>query len=155
MALRIGQLAAAGGVGVETLRYFERRGLMTATRRTAAGYRQYGDDAVERLTFIRRGQELGFSLKEIKELLALRVRHGAACEAVERKARQKIALVTRKIHDLQRIAAILERLADACTARAPTDDCPILEALEEGGTAAGQPAGESGPRRAIHQKEPV
>ena len=136
MAMSTGQLAAAGGVGVETLRYYERRGLMTAARRSPAGYRQYGEDALARLRFIRRGQELGFSLKEIKELLALRLRHGAACDAVKRKARQKIDLVTQKIHDLQQIAATLQRLADACARRAPTDECPILEALVEGRAAA-------------------
>ena len=131
MPLSIGQRASAGGVGVETLRYYERRGLVTAARRTPAGYRQYGEDAVARLKFIRRAQELGFSLKEIQELLALRVRHGAACGPVEPNTPHKLELGTRKIQDLTRIAATLERLADACAARCPTDECPILEALED------------------------
>src|SRR5574341_1089247 len=108
MALSIGQVAAAGEVNVETIRYYERRGLFPASRRTPSGYRQYSEEAVSRLRFIKRAQELGFSLQEIQELLALRVRHAAACGAVERKTRQKIELVHRKIRDLERMAGTLE-----------------------------------------------
>lgn len=131
MAPSIGQVAAAGEVNIETIRYYERRGLFPAARRTPSGYRQYTEDAEARLRFIKRAQELGFSLKEIQELLALRVRHAAACDTVERRTRQKIDLVQRKIRDLERIARTLERLAAACAARSPTDECPILEALED------------------------
>lgn len=131
MSLSIGQLATAGEVNVETIRYYERRGLFPPARRTAAGYRQYDGDAVARLRFIKRAQALGFSLTEIRELLALRVRHGAACEPIERRTRRKVELVRRKIADLQRIEHTLERLASACAARCPTDECPILEALED------------------------
>ena len=92
MALSIGQVATAADVNVQTIRYYERRGLFPTPRLTPGGYRQYADDAVVRLRFIKRAQELGFSLREIQELLALRVRHAAACDAVERKARAKIAL---------------------------------------------------------------
>jgi Hg(II)-responsive transcriptional regulator len=131
MTLTIGQVAAAAAVNIQTIRYYERRGLFTTPRRTPSGYRQYGEDAVTRLRFIKHAQELGFSLKEIQELLALRVRHGAACDPVARKARQKIELVERKLRDLERIRGTLEQLAAACAARRPTDDCPILEALED------------------------
>jgi len=131
MTLSIGQVAAAAAVNIQTIRYYERRGLFTTPRRTASGYRQYAEDAVTRLRFIKHAQELGFSLKEIQELLALRVRHGAACDPVARKARQKIELVERKIRDLERIRETLEQLAAACAARRRTDDCPILEALED------------------------
>jgi DNA-binding transcriptional MerR regulator len=86
---------------------------------------------VSRLRFIKHAQELGFSLNEIQDLLGLRVRRGAACDAVERKTRQKIALVEQKIRDLQRLRRTLDRLAAACAARTATDDCPILEALED------------------------
>src|SRR6266581_1729527 len=105
MPLTIGQIASAANVNIQTIRYYERRGLFPTPRRTPAGYRQYTADAVARLRFIKHAQELGFSLHEIEELLALRVRHGAACDAVERRAA-------------------------ACTARRPTDECPILEVLE-------------------------
>ena len=80
--LTIGQVAAAAGVNIQTIRYYERRGLLATPRRTASGYRQYTGDAVNRIRFIKHAQELGFSLKEIQELLALRVRHAAACNPV-------------------------------------------------------------------------
>jgi MerR family copper efflux transcriptional regulator len=131
MPLTIGQVAAAAAVNIQTIRYYERRGLFATPRRTASGYRQYAEDAVTRLRFIKHAQKLGFSLKEIQELLALRVRHSAACDSVERKTRQKIELVDRKIRVLGRIRDTLEQLAAACASRRPTDDCPILEALED------------------------
>jgi Hg(II)-responsive transcriptional regulator len=130
MALSIGQVATAADVNIQTIRYYERRGLFPPPRRTAAGYRQYGGDAVARLRFIKHAQELGFSLNEIQDLLGLRVRHGAACDSVERTTRQKIEVVQQRIRDLQRMRRTLERLAAACAARRPTDDCPILEVLE-------------------------
>ena len=131
MPLTISQVATAAAVNVQTIRYYERRGLVPTPRRTPSGYRQYAEDAVARLRFIKHAQELGFSLQEIQELLALRVRHSAACDVVERKTRQKIDVVQQRIRDLQRMRRTLERLAAACTARRPTDDCPILEVLED------------------------
>src|SRR5712692_10034534 len=131
MPLTISKVATAADVNVQTIRYYERRGLVPTPRRTPSGYRQYTDDAVARLRFIKHAQELGFSLQEIQELLALRVRHGAACDVVERKTRQKIEVVQQRIRDLQRMKRTLERLAAACAARRPTDDCPILEVLED------------------------
>src|SRR5437867_6352731 len=131
MPLTSGQVATAADVNVQTIRYYERRGLVATPRRTASGYRQYTDDAVARLRFIKHAQELGFSLQEIQELLGLRVRHGAACDAVERKTRQKIEVVQQKIRDFQRMKRTLERLAAACAVRRPTAECPILEVLED------------------------
>ena len=131
MPLTIGQIASAAHVNIQTIRYYERRGLFPTPRRTPAGYRQYAEDAVARLRFIKHAQELGFSLQEVQELLALRVRHGAACDVVERKTRQKIEVVQQRIRDLQRMRRTLDRLAAACAARRPTDDCPILEVLED------------------------
>jgi len=89
--------------------------------------------AVERLRFIKHAQDLGFSLKEIQDLLRLRVRHGVACDAVERKTRAKIQLVQQKIAGLRRVERTLEQLAAACSARRPTEECPILDALEDHG----------------------
>ena len=131
MALTIGQVANAADVNIQTIRYYERRGLFPTPQRTPAGYRQYAVDAVARLRFIKHAQELGFSLQEIQELLGLRVRPGAACDAVERKTRRKIEVVQQRIRDLQRMKRTLERLAAACMARRPTDSCPILEVLED------------------------
>lgn len=136
MPLTISQVATAADVNVQTVRYYERRGLFPAPRRTPSGYRQYADEAVARLRFIKHAQELGFSLKEIQELLGLRVRKGAACDAVEHKTREKIGLVQQRIADLQRMKRTLERLALACSTRRPTDDCPILEALDDHGDVA-------------------
>src|SRR2546427_13259869 len=129
--MTIGQVADAADVNIQTIRYYERRGLFPTPRRTAAGYRQYADDAVARLRFIKHAQELGFSLQEIQELLGLRVRHSAACDVVERKTRQKIEFVQQRIRDLQRMRRTLKRLAAACTARRRTHDCPTLEVLED------------------------
>src|SRR6266568_4724436 len=131
MPLTISQVATAADVNVQTIRYYERRGLVPTPRRTPSGYRQYAEDAVARLRFIKHAQELGFSLQEIQELLALRVRHGAACDAVERKTRNKIDVVQQRICDLQRMKHTLERLAAACAVRRPTAECPILEVLED------------------------
>src|SRR5229473_7280050 len=131
MPLTISKVATAADVNIQTIRYYERRGLVPTPRRTPSGYRQYAEEAVARLRFIKHAQELGFSLQEVQELLALRVRHGAACDVVERKTRQKIAVVQQRIRDLQRMRRTLDRLAAACAARRPTDDCPILEVLED------------------------
>lgn len=131
MTLTIGQVADAADVNVQTIRYYERRGLVDATKRTEAGYRHFSDTAVTRLRFIRHAQDLGFSLKEIKELLALRVRNGSECTRIEARTRQKIDVVERRIRDLQRMKRTLTRLATSCASRRATDDCPILEALED------------------------
>ncbi len=129
MALTIGQIASAGNVNVETIRYYERRGLLSAASRSPAGYRQYTADSVKRLRFIRHAQDLGYSLGEIQELLALRVRNGASCTAVAQKTRNKIQIVEQRINDLLRMKHALEDLAAACDARRPTEHCPILQAL--------------------------
>jgi Hg(II)-responsive transcriptional regulator len=131
MPLTIGQVAAAAAVSIQTIRYYERRGLVLAPRRSRAGYRQYGDDAIARLRFIKQAQDLGFSLSEIQGLLALRAQHAGACGAVERKAREKIEMVDKRIQDLRRLQETLERLAAACAAGQPSGDCPILEALDD------------------------
>lgn len=128
--MTIGELARAAGVGVETIRFYERKGLLAEPPRTASGYRQYPLEAVERLRFIRRAQGLGFTLEEISELLALRVDEVAACGRVEAQARAKLESVGEKITELTRIEGALERLVAACQARKPTGECPILEELE-------------------------
>ncbi len=130
MALRIGQLAEQARVKVETVRFYERRGLIAEPERTPAGYRQYSFDTVRRIRFIKRAQDLGFSLSEITELLELRARSPRACSAVERKARDKIALVETKIRELESIKKALATLAADCAKRAPSGECPILEVLE-------------------------
>ena len=133
--LKIGDVARRAGVGVETVRYYERRGLLKEPARNAAGYRQYAEDAVARVRFIRRARELGFTLKEIGELLALRHDPSASKADVKQRAEAKIIVIKAKIRDLQRTKAVLVKLAAACPGYGPLDDCPILEALEERGSA--------------------
>ena len=129
--LTIGALADAADVGRETVRFYERKGLLPDPPRTASGYRNYPPESVERLRFIRRAQGLGFTLEESAELLALRVDEVAACGTVEARARAKLTKVAQKLTELHRMKRALERLVDACEAREPTSDCPILEELEE------------------------
>lgn len=136
MPMTIGQVASNAGVNVQTIRYYERRGLISEPERTPSGYRQYPDDAVRRVGFIKRAQELGFSLNEISELLKLRVRSATACAAVERRTRSKIAVVEEKIADLRRMKHVLEQLVAACVTREHTGECPILEAMESPGGGA-------------------
>lgn len=131
MSLTIGRVAAGAGVNVQTVRYYERRGLLPEPPRTRAGYRQYGGDTVQRLRFIKRAQELGFQLEEIAELLDLRIAHGDACATVEAKALAKIDMVDGKIRELQRMRSVLANLVEACEARELTGECPILETLSE------------------------
>jgi MerR family copper efflux transcriptional regulator len=131
MPMTIGQVASGAGVNVQTVRYYERRGLLPPPPRTESGYRQYNQETVPRLRFIKRAQELGFSLVEVSELLELRVEVGGTCAAVEARAQEKIAAVEQKIAELERIRVVLIELSNACDSRAPTSECPILRALGE------------------------
>jgi MerR family mercuric resistance operon transcriptional regulator len=128
--LRIGAVAVAAGVGVQTLRYYERRGLLSAGHRTAAGYREYSEEAVRRVVFIRRAQAMGFTLDEIGGLLALRVREPRRCEPVKKSAEIARARVQEQLTALRRMDKVLARLIRACDARTVTEECPILAALE-------------------------
>ncbi|HEU4564453.1 MAG TPA: heavy metal-responsive transcriptional regulator [Gemmatimonadaceae bacterium] len=128
--MTIGELARRAGVNVQTVRYYERRGLLDPPRRRASRYREYGPATLERLRFIRRAQELGFTLGEIVELLALRLDPGTTAADVKARALQKIEEVDRRIRDLERIRHALAHLAGQCRGgRGPTGDCPLLDAL--------------------------
>jgi MerR family mercuric resistance operon transcriptional regulator len=129
-ALTIGQVARHAAVGIETVRFYERQGLLEEPARKQSGYRQYGEDVVARLRFIRRAKELGFSLKEIKELLALRVDPTTTCAQVRSKAAAKLADVEQKIEALRRIRKALVKVTAVCRGRGPTSECPILDALD-------------------------
>ena len=130
MSLRIGQVAAEASVNVETVRYYERTGMLAVPARTDTGYRQYDVEAVRRIRFIKHAQALGFSLKEIRDLLALRVRHGTACGPIERQTRKKIALIDDKLRELTALRRTLKGLVSSCEARETTGECPVLEILE-------------------------
>jgi len=126
----IGQLAKKAQVNVETIRYYERRGLITYLPRRVSGYRQYSLDAVARIQFIKSAKELGFSLKEISELLSLRVDPDTNCGDVKRLAEIKIADIEERIQALQLMKDALMKLKAKCIGRGPVGECPILEALE-------------------------
>lgn len=128
--LTIGILAKKAGVNVETIRYYEQRGLIQQPRKPHAGYRRYAADLIDRIRFIKHAQELGFTLSEIIELLALRVEPTTACNDVKDQAEAKIADITEKIKALQRMKKTLISLVNACDKRASTAECPILEALK-------------------------
>ena len=129
--LSIGQVARRAGVGVETVRFYEREGLLEEPPRRASGYRQYSEQVVMRLHFIKRAKQLGFSLKEISELLLLRVDAQTTCEEVKQRKEAKLAEVERKLVELQRMRQALLQVGSLCTGPGPTGACPILEALDQ------------------------
>src|SRR5262245_56335127 len=129
--LTIGKLAKAVGVNIQTVRYYERRRLLSPMARKSSGYRLYGDDAHRRLRFIRNAQKLGFTLHEIAELLNLRVSSVAHCGDVQRKAKAKLVAVKAKVKDLQALAHALGDLIQTCEAGKATDRCPLLKRLED------------------------
>ena len=131
--LTIGRLAKEAGVSVETIRYYERLGIISRPPKPSSGYRRYPPVMVSRIRFIKNAQELGFSLKEISELLELRVDPDSSCEDVRQQAEVKVEDITAKIRSLQRMKTVLTRLVRACNTSAPTEECPILEALEHRG----------------------
>ncbi|HTV54985.1 MAG TPA: MerR family DNA-binding protein [Terriglobia bacterium] len=131
-ALTIGKIAKGAGVGVETLRFYEREGLIKEPPRRDSGYREYPADTVDRVRFIRRAQALGFSLREIKDLMALRIERGGTCAQVKRRAETKIVDIEERIRSLQRINRVLQKLVSACGSSGLGSECPLLDALEDG-----------------------
>ena len=131
-SLTIGRLAKAAGVGVETVRFYERQGLLAEPTRRSSGYRHYGESAVARLQFIRRAKDLGFTLNEIKSLLELRRDPNSTAADVRRQARQKIEEIDVKLRSLQQIRAALMRLVEECHGCGPLSECPIVDAMEHG-----------------------
>jgi Cu(I)-responsive transcriptional regulator len=138
LGLRIGELARRAGVSIDTIRYYERAGLLPPSPRSAAGYRSFAPTAALRLRFIRRAQELGFSLEEISDLLALRRRGRRSCAAVRAKAAERLAAIDRKRAQLDRMRAALAALVASCELDGRDEDCPLLEALGEEGDDARQ-----------------
>jgi MerR family mercuric resistance operon transcriptional regulator len=130
--LTIGELARRCGTSVDTIRYYERERLLPRPQRSPSRFRLYEPAAVARLRFIRQAKGLGFSLDEVRELLALRVDRSKTCGDVRTRARAKIAEIQARIDDLARMKAALDRLAATCAGGGPTSECPILDALEAG-----------------------
>jgi len=131
--MRISDVAKEAGVGVETVRFYEQRGLIAQPLKpSTGGYRDYPSAAVRRIRFIRRAQQLGFSLAEIVELVELESGHDSDCIDVRRRAEAKLDEVLTKIGDLDRIKAALEALIEACPGKGPVRRCSILEAISDG-----------------------
>jgi Hg(II)-responsive transcriptional regulator len=128
--LTIGQLAERAGVNLETVRYYEREGLIPPPPRKSSGHRAYASDAVRRLRFIKRAQELGFSLAEIRELLHLKVDPDQLCTDVVRQIDAKAQEVEEKIRHLEAIKQTLTRMKESCDGHCAVSDCPILESLD-------------------------
>lgn len=128
--LKVGEVAKNAGVNLQTIHYYERRGLLPKPPRTNSNYRAYPEDAVLRVRFIKRAQELGFTLKEIEELLSLRARPRARCADVYKRAEDKIRDIDAKVQALQAMRKALSRLMSECVGRSPISDCPILDALD-------------------------
>jgi len=132
VALTTGRLAALAGINIETVRFYERSGLIAKPKRTASNYRQYPRSDVARVRFIRRAQGLGFSLKEIAELLSLRAAPSRSRARVKRLTEEKLGVIEGKIADLQRMRKSLASISAACDGRGTVADCPIINALEDG-----------------------
>jgi len=124
-----GQLATLCGVGPETIRFYERRGLLPEAPRSSGGYRRFGRDAVNRLVFIRKAKSLGFSLPEIAELLNLHDQPDGERARVKQITESKLREIEAKIADLERMRTVLTDLADQCSGRGPVHGCPIIDAL--------------------------
>jgi len=135
--LSIGALSQDTGVNIETIRYYERVGVMPAPERTAGGFRKYREDHLKRLNFIRRGRELGFSLADLRELLRLVDGHAYTCAQVRTLTLRYLAETRRKIADLRRLARVMANMVAKCTGRR-VPDCPIIDALFETRPASSQ-----------------
>ena len=129
-SLTIGKVAKESGVGIETVRFYEREGLLEQPARKSSGYRQYDPEAIARLRFIKQAQRLGFTSREIKELLALKLDPDATRKQVKDRAVAKIADIDQRIADLKRMKRALAPLIEACDGKGMLEGCPILDAIE-------------------------
>lgn len=136
MGLKSSLLAAQGGVNLQTIRYYEREGLLPAPPRLRSGYRMFPESAVHRVQFIKRAQELGFSLSEVRELLSIQIDPAKECSDVQRLAKAKVADIAEKIRTLQSMKQVLSRLAEACPGCGPSSECPILESIHAAGASS-------------------
>jgi MerR family copper efflux transcriptional regulator len=127
--MTVGQVARQAEVGVETVRFYEKNGLLEEPSRRVSGYREYDEETVRRLRFIQRAKELGFTLSEIKELLSLRCSE-RPCNDVRERAEAKVAEIEAKVTMLLRMKEILGRLASSCCQQGDKSQCPILETLD-------------------------
>ncbi len=128
-ALKRGNLAKMAGVNIETIRYYEKQGILPEPDRSPSGYRQYDEETVNQIRFVKRAQELGFSLSEIKQLLKLSEGEITDCDEVRDIALKKLEAIREKIINLQKLDSILSNLATQCDRQQSIKGCPIIEAL--------------------------
>ncbi len=128
--MTIGTIAKKAGIGIETIRYYERRNLIAPVNRRPSGYRIFDGSSLQKIRFIKNAQQLGFSLEEIGELLKLRVGKGGLCENVKSKAESKLNDIESKLKTLNGMKRALKGLIESCVAELPTSDCPILKSFE-------------------------
>ncbi len=128
--MTIAQVARRAKVNPATVRYYEKRGLISTPHRRASGYRDYAEDHVRQIRFIKRAQEVGFTLREIRELLDLRLDPQADCGAVRMQTADKLADIEQRLRDLEGMRRVLGELLMACDGTGSTEACPILGALE-------------------------
>ena len=127
--MQIGQLATQAGVAIDTVRYYERQGLLPPPERRASGYRQYGQDDISRLRFIRRAKDLGFSLQEIQDLLRLSGSPDADRGEVRALAQHRLADIERRMRELDAMRATLATLVGQCSGHGSLEGCPIIDTL--------------------------
>ena len=139
--LRIGEVTGKAGVNIQTLRYYERRGLLAVPQRTASGYREYPAETVRLIRFVKRAQDLGFTLQGIEELIALRDAKGRKRSDVRALAEAKVRDIDKKLAQLQAMRSALNTMVESCACRDGRPTCPILEALDDAQdtTAADRP----------------
>jgi MerR family transcriptional regulator, copper efflux regulator len=124
--MKIGEIAKRAGIGIDTIRYYEREGLLLEPERRPSGYRQYDESAVERLEFIRRAKELGFTLGEIRELLELSFTSHAGCDHIRERAEAKLVSIEDKIRNLQQMKRSLAKIVRRCRAENSAEECPLV-----------------------------
>lgn len=135
-SLTIGTVAKRVGVAIDTIRYYEREGLLPEPVRRASGYRSYGAGTIAQLRFIRRAKDLGFTLQEIRELLALSADRQHGVKAVKQRAQRRLDALDVRIAELQRVRDGLAQLVESCPGHGKPEDCPILRALADDEVAA-------------------
>jgi MerR family mercuric resistance operon transcriptional regulator len=128
--LKVGEVAKQASVNLQTVRYYERRGLLPRPPRTESNYRAYPEDAVVRVRFVKRAQDLGFTLGEIKELLSLRATPRTRCADVRERAEAKVSAIDSKVRTLQAMRKALIKVISECSGKGYVTECPILEALD-------------------------
>lgn len=130
-AMSIGTLSKETGIGIETIRFYERLGLIVPVGRKSSGYRIFDDGSLKALGFIRHAKELGFSLSEIQDLLNLKADKKSKCQSVQLKAKAQLRSVEEKISHLKRIKKVLSELIEQCRQRKIDSECPLLDCLDD------------------------